>query len=145
MLACFASGFKSFMKRKKINAKQIAESLGVSESAVNGWKYGRSFPDVPNLFRLVEMGLAFVEILPSAIGFLNRVNTDDWFTAELERKTENAINDLEKELDPVKSEELQKRISENKERIYRIMHEHEHIRIKEAIERQRKLRLNKSK
>lgn len=59
----FSSGFASFIDRKKLTPKQIAESLGVSESAVNGWKYGRSFPDVPNFLKLVDLGLSPLEVM----------------------------------------------------------------------------------
>ncbi len=59
----FSSGFASFIDRTKLTPKQIAESLGVSESAVNGWKYGRSFPDVPNFLKLVDLGLSPLEVM----------------------------------------------------------------------------------
>ena len=70
----FSSGFASFMERRKYTPPQIADALGVSESAVNGWKYGRSFPDVPNLLRLFDLGLSPFEIMSEELKTRSMIN-----------------------------------------------------------------------
>lgn len=138
MLKSFSAGFKEFMKRKKLTPKQLSKSLGVSDSAVNGWKYGKSFPDVPNLFRLFELGLSMQEILKGVtpIIFTNVINDSESMIFVCQK----AIDDLSKlaqnELDKTKKvffencinehlktiEECKERVSKYKEKLSLFVH-----------------------
>ena len=73
----FSAGFSEFIERKKNTPKQIAEILGVTESAVNGWKYGRSFPDVPNFLKLIELGLSPFDVMGEELRLIAMINFYD--------------------------------------------------------------------
>lgn len=63
LLEDFSKGVRSFMERKGLKPKDISEVLGVSESTVKGWKYGRAFPDIPNYLKLIEIGMSPYDIM----------------------------------------------------------------------------------
>lgn len=103
----FSKGFYSFMERKKLSTKKVAEIIGVSDSAVSSWKYGRSFPDVPNLFRLIELGFAWNDIDSVAlmpISLMMQINDEESFIYNLEKRISEAKQLLEKETDQERQE-----------------------------------------
>lgn len=59
----FSKGFKNFLERKKLTTRDIAKILNITDSSVSSWKYGRAFPDFPNLIRLFMIGLSPFEIM----------------------------------------------------------------------------------
>lgn len=63
----FSKGFKNFLERKKISTRDIAKWLNITDSSVSSWKYGRAFPDVPNLIRLFALGLSPFEIMDKTL------------------------------------------------------------------------------
>jgi transcriptional regulator with XRE-family HTH domain len=73
-LKTFSYGFKNFLERKKFNTKDLALKLGVTDSAVSSWKYGKVFPDVPNLIKLMKLGLSPCEILDSRSELQTRIS-----------------------------------------------------------------------
>ena len=74
LLKNFSRGFQNFLKRKKLDVKQIAKYLGVSESGAISWKYGRNFPDVTNLFKLIGLGLSPLEVMGDELRSLALIN-----------------------------------------------------------------------
>lgn len=76
------------MSRERINPEAISSILGVSVSSVNSWKYGRNFPDVPNLIRLLELGLAPSDFLPGALHDVATLNDNKSEILELEKYIE---------------------------------------------------------
>lgn len=67
LLDLFSKGFKNFLERKKISTRDIAKWLNITDSSVSSWKYGRAFPDVPNLIRLFALGLSPFEIMDKTL------------------------------------------------------------------------------
>ena len=73
-LEMFSLGFKNFLERKNFNTKDLALKLGVSDSAVSSWKYGKVFPDVPNYLKLVKLGLSPFDIMDFRLELQARIN-----------------------------------------------------------------------
>lgn len=73
-LELFSEGFKNFLNRKKLSTKSVAQKLGVTDSAVSSWKYGRAFPDIPNYLRLVGLGLSPFDIMGDKLELQARIN-----------------------------------------------------------------------
>lgn len=113
MKKAFSTGFKSFIKRKLFTPKQISECLGVSESAVNGWKFGRSFPDVPNLFKLIELGLSISEVSPLHLPAIIKLNDDE---SQLYQVTET-LNNLFEKISSSSDQEQIERIGKQAEKL----------------------------
>ena len=63
----FSNGFKNFLVRKNFSTQTIAKKLGVTDSAVSSWKYGRAFPDICNLYKLFSLGLSPFEIMDRSL------------------------------------------------------------------------------
>lgn len=100
LLEKFSKSVKSFMKRKGLNSKKISSVLGVTESAVNGWKYGRSFPDVQNLFSLIELGFSLKEDFFddfSPLRVINEINNREAEIFYCSKRIDECQNILEKE------------------------------------------------
>lgn len=76
LLSNFSEGFSDFLERKHYKTQQIAKILGVTDSAVSSWKYGRTFPDVFNLLKLIELGLSTNEILGVELNHVLRLNNN---------------------------------------------------------------------
>ena len=52
----------------------IAEKLGVTDSSVSSWKYGRAFPDFPNYLKLVILGMSPYEVMNGLLDIHARIN-----------------------------------------------------------------------
>jgi len=87
-LEMFSKGFKNFLERKNIPTKKLAEILGVTDSAVSSWKYGRAFPDVPNLIRLFVLGLSPFEIMDKTLEEFARIGDDEFRLSQIEKDIE---------------------------------------------------------
>lgn len=74
LLNFFSVGFKNFLERKKFSTKDLALKLGVSDSAVSSWKYGKVFPDIPNYLKLVKLGLSPFDIMDLRLELQARIN-----------------------------------------------------------------------
>ena len=83
----FKYGFSAFLARKGYKTQDIAKILGVTDSAVSSWKYGRAFPDVLNLLRLFELGLSVVEITSNnyALSLIIGINNEQVQKEAIER------------------------------------------------------------
>ena len=73
-LETFSNGFQRFLNRTGLKVKDIAKELGVTDSAVSSWKYGRAFPDYPKIFKLLEMGMTLDEMFGIKIAKTERMN-----------------------------------------------------------------------
>lgn len=76
------------MSREKLNPEKIASIFGVSVSSVNSWRYGKNFPDVPNLIKLLELGLAPSDFLPGALHDIAILNDNKSEILELSKYIE---------------------------------------------------------
>lgn len=126
LLEDFSKGVRFFMKREGLKPKDISEVLGVSESTVKGWKYGRAFPDIPNYLKLIEIGLSPYDIMGQALELFAELNTEKRKRLDIQVKVEMAStskypalldwaqNEAQNELDECKRniEELEERIKE---------------------------------
>lgn len=74
LLQVFSFGFKQFMERKKLRIHDVAKELGVTDSAVSGWKYGRSFPDFIKLNNLLQLGMTTDEMFGDANTTMSKEN-----------------------------------------------------------------------
>ena len=83
----FKNGFSAFLARKGYKTQDVAKILGVTDSAVSSWKYGRAFPDVLNLLRLFELGLSVIEITSHnyALSLIIGINNEQVQKESLER------------------------------------------------------------
>ena len=70
----FGLGLGSFMDRCGLSTKDIAEKLGVTDSSVSSWKYGRAFPDFPNYLKLVILGMSPYEVMNGLLDIHARIN-----------------------------------------------------------------------
>lgn len=86
LLKDFSDGFKLFLHRQNLDTKDLAKKLGVTDSAVSSWKYGRAFPDVPNYLKLVWFGLSPFEIMGDNLELQAKIN-DCEFNLEKNRIT----------------------------------------------------------
>lgn len=108
-LDLFSKGFKNFLERKHYSTKCLAEMLGVTDSAVSSWKYGRAFPDVPNLIRLFVLGLSPYEIMDKTLETFARNGDDEFIVSRIEKEIEFIQNSsIKDELASQYLEELQK-------------------------------------
>ncbi len=62
------------MKRTGLSAKDIANKLGVTHSAISGWKYGKNFPDYPNFINLIVLGMSPLEVMNTELKNQARIN-----------------------------------------------------------------------
>lgn len=51
----FAQNLRALLKSKRIKGVEIADRLGVSQSAVSGWTTGASYPHFQVLLKLAEI------------------------------------------------------------------------------------------
>lgn len=77
-LEIFSSGVKNFLKRSGVRSEEIAKKIGVSASSVCSWKYGKTFPDVPNFLKLVGCGLSPFEIMEKKLELVARINDNEY-------------------------------------------------------------------
>ena len=70
----FSLGIQNFMKRTGHSTKYIADKLGVTDSSVSAWKYGRCFPDYPNFVKLIVLGLSPLEVMDHKLDIQARIN-----------------------------------------------------------------------
>ena len=77
----FSEGLKNFMERKNISTKELAEMLGITDSAISSWKYERAMPDSQNLIKLFILGLSPFEIIdPTLQGFAINSHNENYLT-----------------------------------------------------------------
>lgn len=76
LLDFFSRGFTIFLQNTGYKTQDIAKALGVTDSAVSSWKYGRAFPDVPNLYKLIELGFSIKNGLPITLRYIADLNDD---------------------------------------------------------------------
>lgn len=129
LLKTFKNGFSSFLARKGYKTQDVAKILCVTDSAVSSWKYGRAFPDVLNLYKLIEMGFSFLEMTQdnrplSIIADINEKEAGiDRFeklilsyekALDIEDSATNEFVSLQKEIISKKIEDLKKGIEANK-------------------------------
>ena len=77
LLEDFSKGVRFFMERKGLKPKDISEVLGVSESTVKGWKYGRAFPDIPNYLKLIEIGMSPYDVMGQGLETFAELHTEE--------------------------------------------------------------------
>ena len=77
LLEEFSKGIGHFMERKGLKPKDISEVLGVSESTVKGWKYGRAFPDIPNYLKLIEIGMSPYDVMGQDLELSAELHTEE--------------------------------------------------------------------
>lgn len=70
----FSLGIQNFLKRTGHSTKYIADKLGVTYTAVSAWKYGKCFPDYPNFFKLIVLGLSPLEVMDHKLDIQARIN-----------------------------------------------------------------------
>lgn len=88
LLKFFSNGLKNFLERKKLNTRDIANILNITDSSVSSWKYGRAFPDVPNLIRLFVLGLSPFEIMDKTLEFFARNGDKEYLVSKNEKEIE---------------------------------------------------------
>ena len=115
----FSRGFSSFLDRKGLKTQDVAKALGVTDSAVSSWKKGRAFPDVPNLLRLVELGLSLTEISSGvyALVIINKINERQANIYQTERANDELKRQMQNLTDKKKIALWQKCIDENQNTI----------------------------
>lgn len=87
-LEIFSSGVKNFLKRTEFRSEKIAEKIGVSSSAICSWKYGKTFPDIPNFLKLVGCGLSPFEIMGKDLEYIARINDKEYLVSKNEKEIE---------------------------------------------------------
>ena len=70
----FSLGIQNFMKRTGLSAKDIADKLGVTHSAISAWKYGKGFPDYHNFINLIVLGMSPLEVMNTELENQARIN-----------------------------------------------------------------------
>ena len=70
----FSLGIQNFMKRTGLSAKDIADKLGVTHSAISAWKYGKGFPDYNNFINLIVLGMSPLEVMNTELENQARIN-----------------------------------------------------------------------
>lgn len=70
----FSLGIQNFMKRTGLSAKDIADKLGVTDSAISAWKYGKGFPDYHNFVNLIVLGMSPLEVMNPDLENQARIN-----------------------------------------------------------------------
>ena len=101
LLKDFSEGLKRFLHRKNYNTKDLAQKLGVTDSAVSSWKYGRAFPDIPNYLKLVWLGLSPFEIMGEDLDIQAKIN-DCEFNLEKNRSFIDSLKTNTNIIDDVK-------------------------------------------
>lgn len=84
----FSVGVKNFLERKKLSTRDVANFLKITDSSVSSWKYGRAFPDVPNLIKLFILGLSPFEIVDKTIEFYVRIGDKEYLISKNEKEIE---------------------------------------------------------
>ena len=87
-LEFFSSGVKNFFKRTNEPLEKIAQKIGVSSSSVCSWKYGKTFPDIPNFLKLVGCGLSPFEIMNKELESIARNNDKEYLVSKNEKEIE---------------------------------------------------------
>ena len=123
LLKFFSAGFKNFLDRKKISTRELANFLKITDSSISSWKYGRAFPDVPNLIKLFVLGLSPFEIMDRTLEMFARIGDKEYL-----------LNRNEKEMEFLKNSSISDEISSS----YLAQLEEENFNLKQEIENFRK-------